>query len=105
VGGIATNLAPLFQAGTLVDAYSLGSFDPGPRPGTFQSSGIRNRLDYILLSQDLATKVVGGGIERHGLWGDPDNVNPPSDWQVFQDITASQHAASDHGAIYVDVDI
>jgi hypothetical protein len=46
---------------------ALPTFDPGPRPGTFQSCGIRNRLDYILVSYDLAGLMVGGGIERHGL--------------------------------------
>jgi endonuclease/exonuclease/phosphatase family metal-dependent hydrolase len=106
VGGVATNLAPLFEAGgPLVDAYSLPSFDVGPRPGTFQSSGIRNRLDYILISQDLAPKVVNGGIERHGLWGNPENVNPPAQWEIFPEITGPEHGASDHAAIFVDIDI
>jgi hypothetical protein len=69
-GQPATNLAALVDPnGPLVEVYALRAFDPGPRPGTFQSCGIRNRLDYILVSHDLAGLVVGGGIERCGLWG------------------------------------
>jgi hypothetical protein len=69
-GQPATNLAALADPnGPLVEVYALRAFDPGPRPGTFQSCGIRNRLDYILVSHDLAGLVVGGGIERCGLWG------------------------------------
>jgi endonuclease/exonuclease/phosphatase family metal-dependent hydrolase len=100
------NLIPLFDpAGPLVDAYSLPAFDSGPRPGTFQSCGLRNRLDYILISQDLAPLAVNGGLERHGLWGTPTNINPPAQWEIYPEITGSQHAASDHAAIFIDLDI
>jgi hypothetical protein len=103
---VPTNLTPLFEPGSpLVSVYTLPNFDTGPRPGTFQSCGIRNRLDYILLSEELAGRVVGGGIERHGLWGDPDNINPPSRWEIYPEITNSDHAASDHAAIFIDIDI
>jgi endonuclease/exonuclease/phosphatase family metal-dependent hydrolase len=89
----------------LVDATTLPGFDPGPRPGTFQSCSLRNRLDYILLSEELAGTVTGGGIFRKGLWGDPGNVNPPQAWEIYPEITASVHAASDHAAIWVDLDL
>jgi endonuclease/exonuclease/phosphatase family metal-dependent hydrolase len=106
MGQPATNLATLVDPqGPLVEVYSLPVFDPGPRPGTFQSCGIRNRLDYILLSRDLAALVVGGGIERHGFWGGPTNVNPPKHWEIYQEISGPEHAASDHAAIYVDINI
>jgi endonuclease/exonuclease/phosphatase family metal-dependent hydrolase len=106
LGGLPANLTPLFGAGSpLVDVYTLPAFVTGPRPGTFQSCGIRNRLDYILVSPALAARVVGGGIERRGLWGTPTNVNPPAAWKVYDDITSAEQAASDHAAIFVDVDI
>ena len=41
----------------LVDVYSLPGFDLGPRPGTFDSCGLRNRLDYILISQQPRQRV------------------------------------------------
>jgi hypothetical protein len=43
--------------------------------------------------------VVGGGIERHGLWGTPTNVNPPAQWDIYPQITSAHQAASDHAAI------
>lgn len=106
LGQSAVNLAPLFDPnGPLVDAYSLQTFNPGPRPGSFQSCGIRNRLDYILLSHNLAGLVVGGGLERRGLWGTPTNINPPQDWDVYPDMTGPELAASDHAAIFVDINV
>jgi hypothetical protein len=106
LGQPAANLATLLDPnGPLVEVYALPTFDTGPRPGTFQSCGIRNRLDYILVSRDLAGLVVGGGIERHGLWGTPTNVNPPTQWDIYPGITSAHQAASDHAAIYVDINI
>jgi endonuclease/exonuclease/phosphatase family metal-dependent hydrolase len=89
----------------LVDAYSLAQFDVGPRPGTFQSCSLRERLDYVFLSPELAERVTAGGVFRMGLWGRATNVNPPSQWDIYPEITASVHAASDHAAVWVDVDL
>jgi endonuclease/exonuclease/phosphatase family metal-dependent hydrolase len=103
---VAPNLVPLLGPGSpVVDVYSLPAFDVGPRPGTFQSASIRNRFDYILLSPALANRVQGGGIERRGAWGTPTNKNPPAQWSIYPEITAAAHAASDHAAVYVDIDI
>ncbi len=66
----AANLAALFDpAGPLRSCYDLPGFDAGPRPGTFDSCGIRNRLDYILLSDSLRPAFVDGSVYRKGLWG------------------------------------
>ena len=43
--------------------------------------------------------------ERHGLWGTPTNINPPTQWAIYAEITGTQHAASDHAAIFIDLDI
>jgi endonuclease/exonuclease/phosphatase family metal-dependent hydrolase len=88
----------------LVDAFSLAQFDAGPRLGTFQSCSLRDRLDYIFLSPELASRVTRGGVFRRGLWGRSTNKNPPEDWEIYDEITASVHAASDHAAIWVDLD-
>jgi endonuclease/exonuclease/phosphatase family metal-dependent hydrolase len=88
----------------LVDAFGLSSFDPGPRPGTFQSCGLRDRLDYIFLSPELAARVTRGGLFRMGLWGRSTNKKPPDDWDIYPEITSSVHSASDHAAIWVDLD-
>jgi endonuclease/exonuclease/phosphatase family metal-dependent hydrolase len=106
VGQPAANLIPLLDPnGPLVDVYSLPTFDPGARPGTFGSCGIRDRFDYVLVSHDLVGRVVSGGIERHGLWGGPTNVNPPTQWAIYPGIASREQAASDHAAIFVDIEV
>lgn len=89
----------------LVNVYDLPGFDVGPRPGTFQSCSLRNRLDYILLSPELAATAITGGIFRKGLWGTPSNINPPRDWEIYPEIDRSRQAASDHAAIFIDLNI
>ena len=107
-------LEPLFDPATgLVDAYGLPAFsqlfdplDTGhERPGSFQSCTLRNRFDYILLSPELAAKVTDGGVFRRGLWGPLGNVNPPRLWSVYPEVTAARHAASDHAAVWIDLDL
>jgi endonuclease/exonuclease/phosphatase family metal-dependent hydrolase len=106
LGQSAADLAPLYGPNSpLVDAYSLPAFDAGPRPGSWQSCGIRNRLDYIFVSQSIAGLVTGGGIERRGLWGTPTNVNPPQDWGVYAEVRSVHESASDHAAIFIDIDL
>jgi len=97
----------------LVDAYGHEKFRQlygdkdadHERPGSFQSCSLKNRLDYILMSPELAAHVVDGGVFRKGLWGTPTNVNPPKLWSVYPEITKSRHGASDHGAVWVDLDL
>ncbi|MET0424451.1 MAG: endonuclease/exonuclease/phosphatase family protein [Actinoplanes sp.] len=97
----------------LVSVYDLDRFrqlygDKDPdrqRPGSFQSCSLTNRLDYILVSPELAAKVTDGGVFRKGLWGTPSNTTKPSRWTVYDDLTSSRHAASDHAAVWVDLDV
>jgi hypothetical protein len=44
-------------------------------------------------------------IERRGLWGTPTNVNPPAQRNIDPQITGAHQAASDHAAIFVDINI
>ncbi|MFI5912470.1 endonuclease/exonuclease/phosphatase family protein [Dactylosporangium sp. NPDC051541] len=105
--------ALLGAASPLVSCFDLDAFgelfdpkdDEHERPGTFQSCTISNRLDYILFSPELAAKVTGGGVFRKGLWGSPANKTPPKLWGIYPELTEAKHAASDHAAVWVDLDL
>jgi exonuclease III len=66
---------------------------------------VRDRLDYILVSPELANRITAGGINRSGVWGNPKNKNPPSQWTAFSPITAAVHAASSHAAVWIEFDL
>ena len=103
-GAHAVNLAPLYDNNSpLVQCYDLPGFDVGPRPGTFDSCGIRNRLDYVFVSRSLVPRVAGGGVFREGLWGS--RTTRPTDWNTYMEMTDSTAQASDHAAVYVDINI
>ena len=103
-GTQAASFSDLFEnESPLVDCYSLPDFQVGNRPGTFDSCGLRNRLDYILLSQSLVPAFTGGGVFRDGLWGT--RVTRPTQWSTYPEMTNSSEQASDHAAVFVDLDI
>ena len=104
LGARAENLVSLYDEDSpLVEAYDLPGFDLGPRPGTFDSCGIRNRLDYLFISHSLVPAFAGGAIFRKGLWGT--RKTRPHAWQTYPEITTADQKASDHAAIYLDLDI
>ena len=99
-----TNFDPLYtNQSPLVDCYSLAGFNPGARPGTFDSCGIRNRLDYILISQGLVNVFDSGEIFRMGLWGT--RQSRPTNWQTYVDMTRSEEQASDHAAVVINLNL
>jgi endonuclease/exonuclease/phosphatase family metal-dependent hydrolase len=103
-GTQAENLAPLFDNNSpLVDCYSLHGFQEGPKPGTFDSCGLRNRFDYILLTQNLIPSFLGGGLFREGLWGT--RKTRPTEWATYQEMTRSSEQASDHAVVYIELNI
>jgi endonuclease/exonuclease/phosphatase family metal-dependent hydrolase len=103
-GSQAPNLAPLFNDNSpLTDCNSLGGFDVGARPGTFDSCGLRNRLDYIFLSGGLRQSFHRGAVFRKGLWGG--RKTRPTDWATYPEMTESVEQASDHAAVYVELNI
>jgi hypothetical protein len=81
-GSQAPNLAALFEYNSpLIDCYSLPGFDLGNRAGTFDSCGLRNRLDYIFISQSLQPYYTTGRVFRKGLWGS--RVTRPTRWETY----------------------
>jgi len=96
------NFEQLFDPqGPLKVCYDLPNFDVGPRPGSFDSCGIRNRLDYIFVTRDLEPAVNGGGMVRSGLWGT--RTTRPTDWNTFPEMDGHDHQASDHAAVFIDL--
>jgi endonuclease/exonuclease/phosphatase family metal-dependent hydrolase len=103
-GSQAENLVDLFNNDSpLVDCYWIPDFDIGNRPGTFDSCSLRKRFDYILISQSLRLKFIGGGVFRKGLWGS--RKTRPTAWTTYQSMTKSIEQASDHAAVFVDLNI
>ena len=104
MGAQAANLSALYDNNSpLVEVYTLPGFNLGPRPGTFDSCGLRNRLDYIFISQSLVPAFNGGEILREGLWGT--RVTRPTDWETYPEIEDGNQQASDHAAVAIDLNV
>jgi len=100
----AINLAGLYNNGSrLIDCYSLDDFEIGTRPGSYDSCGLSNRLDYIFISESLRDKFRGGGLFRKGLWGS--RISRPTNWETYPEMEESVHQASDHAVAFVNLDI
>jgi endonuclease/exonuclease/phosphatase family metal-dependent hydrolase len=94
-------LAPLLQNSGFRDISDHSAFQSDGRPGTYQRGGEKEKIDYILLSPALFERVQQGGVWRKGVWGP--NKRPA--WEVYPEMTSSYHAASDHAALWVDLDV
>lgn len=88
----------------LKDISEHDEFDDGAdgeRPGTFGSGTATNKIDFILLSPALFARAKSGGIFRKGVWGGK-NGTP---FEHFDEITKASEAASDHAAIWAEIDV
>lgn len=103
-GTQAANLVHLYNKNSpLVDCYSLPGFDVGKKPGSFDSCGLSNRLDYIFISKSLQPSFKEGGLFRKGLWGG--RATRPTHWETYPQMTTSVEQASDHSAAYIVLNI
>lgn len=95
-------LSPLLGNGSdLKDITDHPSFESDGRPGTYKNGTASNKIDYLLLSPALFERVTGGKIFRKGVWGGKNGTIFPH----YDEMTAEIHAASDHAAIYADIDL
>lgn len=94
-------LSPLLEHTDLEDVFKHPAFDDGGYPGTFGLSNAGNKIDYILLSPDLFARVQAGGVMRQGMWPG----SRPRRWETYNDLDDPKHAASDHAAVWVDLDL
>lgn len=95
------SLSALIKGTDLRDAGSHPKFDwGGSKKGTHGFS--KDQLDYLLLSPELFKAFMAGQVNRRGIWrkshlGKPDLMLP-----TLRDEIG---AASDHAAIWVDLDL
>jgi len=95
-------MTPLIADGsTLVDVMAHPNFVSDGRPGTHGNGVASSKLDYILMSPNLAAAAVAAGIERRGVWGGKNGTLFPH----FEEIKSPKDAASDHAALWVDLDV
>ena len=95
-------LKPLLAQGSdLKDISAHPQFESDGRPGTFGNGTASNKIDYILLSPALFALVAKGGVERRGVWGGKNGTLFPH----FEEITRAIEAASDHAAIWADINL
>jgi endonuclease/exonuclease/phosphatase family metal-dependent hydrolase len=95
-------LKPLLADGSdLRDISTHSSFFSDGRPGTYANGTASNKIDYLLLSPALFDRVKGGGIFRKGVWGGTNGTLFPH----YEEMTKAVHAASDHAAIWADIEL
>jgi endonuclease/exonuclease/phosphatase family metal-dependent hydrolase len=94
-------LAPLLQQTDLKDVFEHPDFDDGGYPGTYGLCNAGNKIDYILLSPRLYQRVKAGGVMRQGMWP---GVRPKR-WETYDDLDDPKNAASDHAALWVDLEV
>jgi len=69
--------------------------------GTYDLGNDSHKIDYLLLSPALFSRMTGGGLFRKGAWPGSN----PRRWDVYDTLTRKLHAASDHHAIFADIDL
>lgn len=99
-------LFALLSDSGLTDVSALPGHEDGGFPGTYGGSTARHKIDYILLSRALVARAGRSGVFRRGMWP---GVRPRK-WDVYPEIDpalggAAKHAASDHAALWVDLDL
>lgn len=95
-------LKPLLSEGSdLKDISVHPKFQNDGHEGTFGSGAKSNKIDYILMSPALFARVTNGGVERRGVWGGKNGTIFPH----FAEITKAIEAASDHAAIWADLNL
>lgn len=94
-------LSPLVGKTDLKDIFTHPNFEDDGHPGTFGLANAANKIDYILLSPKLFEKVESGGVFRKGVWP---GVQPKR-WEVYDEVARPEDAASDHAAVWADLDV
>jgi endonuclease/exonuclease/phosphatase family metal-dependent hydrolase len=95
-------LAPLLGPGSeLRDISAHPHYQSDGRPGTYANGTASNKIDYLLFSPALFARVTTGGVFRKGVWGGVHGTLFPH----YDEMTKPVHAASDHAAIWADIEL
>jgi len=94
-------LRPLLARTDLRDVSEHPQFSGDGRPGTYGNGTASQKIDYVLLSPALFARTVGGSVFRKGVWGGKNGTLFPH----YDTMTSAAHAASDHAALYADLDV
>lgn len=95
-------LKPLLSEGSdLQDISAHPQYQSDGRPGTYGNGTKSDKFDYILLSPALFERVTTGGVWRKGVWGGVNGTLFPH----YDEMKKAVDAASDHAALWVDIDL
>lgn len=91
----------LLTSTDLRDVSDHPSFDTGSYAGkgTYDAGRDNQKIDYLLLSPALFSRVTASGIFRKGAWP---GVRPKK-WDVYPEMERDIHAASDHHLIWCEL--
>jgi endonuclease/exonuclease/phosphatase family metal-dependent hydrolase len=93
-------LDPLLGPGTdLRDVSAVPGFQDGGFPGTYTTGSANKKIDYILCSPAVFASVTAAGIFRAGVW------TASGRWPMYPNMKRPQDAASDHAAIWADLNL
>jgi endonuclease/exonuclease/phosphatase family metal-dependent hydrolase len=89
-------IVPVF-AGGFEDVIHHPDY-PKDRPGTYGTGLANNKIDYLIMSPELKSKLLTAGIERRGSFH-------PNTWESFDTVTSAKTQASDHHLIWAEFEI
>jgi len=95
-------LKPLLKNTDLKDISEHPTFDTGEfsGKGTFGLGSDSNKIDYLLLSPVLFSRITSCGLFRKGAWPG----KSPKRWTVYDELKEEQHVASDHHVVWCVID-
>jgi endonuclease/exonuclease/phosphatase family metal-dependent hydrolase len=96
----SNSLVPLIAKTDLRDAGTHEDFAWAENKGTFDTG--KTQFDYLLLSPALFEAFKAGGVNRRGIWK---KSHLGDDVKMLPTLTEEKEAASDHAAIWVELDV
>jgi len=93
------SLGGLLEDSDLKDVMSMPIYKG--LPGTYEHANEKQKLDYLLLSPALSSRVAEVNVERRGFYA-------PTKWKSFDNInkkTKDRNQASDHHCLWADIEL